>query len=438
MTVPSASQASIAPYTRQHGNGSLFDVMGRAIRVMIDARMLIGRFSGVSRVVTRLVEELAKQDGIEVVTLCGEGGDAGWAGRSGIEMVSSSFTRRDRVPLRRVFWEETRLPGIIASAKVDLFHATWNFGIPAFCPVPSVLTVHDLIPWFQDAPRGSRLHRLCYRYAVRAAVRRASRVTTVSHTVRRQVMDTLHADPERLVAVPNGVDLPTGKRTDDSSPKAHYALYVGGHEPRKNVAGVLRAMQRYWRRFDTTLELRMTGTADSLSPDAAAAYSSLPCDAPVRFLGNVTDAVLAQEYSLARVLLLLSYNEGFGLPVLEALGHGCPVVAADRAALPEVVADAGLLVDPDDADAVAEAMYSLISDSGLRAGVVDRGKERARGFGWDVTADRMRAVYESALLDNPRLSCDTVVSYESRNSGSTGRQREHRFGGRGVDAPGRG
>ena len=127
--------------------------MGRAIRVMIDARMLIGRFSGISRVVTCLVEELVKRDGIEVVALCGEGGDAAWAGRSDVETVPSSFARRDRVTPRRVFWEETRLPGIIRSAGVDLFHAAWNFGIPALCPVPSVLTVHDLIPWARDGPR---------------------------------------------------------------------------------------------------------------------------------------------------------------------------------------------------------------------------------------------------------------------------------------------
>lgn len=383
--------------------------MTRPIRVMIDARMLIGRFSGVSRVVTRLVDELARHEGIKVVVLCGDGVYGPWEGRTDIEIVRSSFGRGDRRTPRRVLWEEIRLPGVVSAAGVDLFHATWNFGVPARCPVPSVLTIHDLIPWHREGTSASALlHRACYRYAVRSSARRAARLTTVSHYVRQKVTKTLRVSPDRVAVVPNGVDIPTTGRCRGTVETKAFALYVGGHEPRKNVAGVFKAMQRYWQRYDPTLELRLTGHERSLSRDAATTYQRLPSDAPVRFLGDISDAELEEHYSSARVLLLLSHEEGFGLPVLEAMAHGCPVVAANRASLPEVVGHAGLLVDPDQPEAVAAAVRSLITDPARRTDLVRRGEHRARMFGWDVTASRVLAVYQAALQDAGRPSVDVI------------------------------
>jgi alpha-1,3-rhamnosyl/mannosyltransferase len=376
---------------------------------MIDARMLIGRFSGVSRVVTRLVDELARHEEIEVVALCGDGVYGPWEGRTDIEIVRSSFGRGDRRIPRRVLWEETRLPGVVPAAGVDLFHATWNFGVPARCPVPSVLTIHDLIPWHREGRSGSALlHRTCYRYAVRSSARRATRLTTVSDYVRQEVINTLRVSPDRVAVVPNGVDIPTTGRCRGTVETKTYALYVGGHEPRKNVAGVFKAMQCYWRQYDPTLELRLTGREGSLSRDAATTYQRLPPNAPIRFLGDISDAELEEHYSSARVLLLLSHEEGFGLPALEAMAHGCPVVAADRASLPEVVGDAGLLVDPDRPEAVAAAVRSLITDPARRTDLVRRGECRARMFGWNVTASRFLAVYHAVLQDAGRPSADVI------------------------------
>jgi glycosyltransferase involved in cell wall biosynthesis len=163
-------------------------------------------------------------------------------------------------------------------------------------------------------------------------------------------------------------------------------------------------MQCYRKRYDPSLELRLTGRAESLSADAGMALRRLSEGAPVRFLGDVSDAELARQYAAARVLLMLSYEEGFGLPVLEAMACGCPVVAADRAALPEVVGDAGLLVDPNRPDQAAEAMRTLITDSARREEFVRRGKRRTRKFGWDVAASRIREVYEGVLRTTARCA----------------------------------
>jgi glycosyltransferase involved in cell wall biosynthesis len=189
-----------------------------------------------------------------------------------------------------------------------------------------------------------------------------------------------------------------------------YALYVGGHEPRKNVAGLFRAMRRYWERFDKALELRLTGDRTSLCPEAAEVYERLADKSRVRFLRNVDDAELARHYADAQVLLMLSRDEGFGLPALEAMAHGCPVVAASSASLPEVVGDAGLLVDPDDADAVCDAVRLLVTSSAARGEFLERGRLRARAFGWDKTARRMREIYERVAHEPIRSSLQTACT----------------------------
>lgn len=378
-------------------------LMAQPLRVLIDARMLIGRFSGVARVVTRLVDELTRRGDVKVMALCGHEPFDPWKGRGNLDIIASSFGRRDRTPTRRYLWEETHLRRIIRRSGADVFHATWNTGMPARCPVPVVLTVHDLIPWRNPADHfATAAQRFFYRRAVRSSIRRADRVTTVSEYVRGQVLDTFAVDRAKVVTVYNGVDVP--RRVEDVRSEAMaqpgerpYVLYVGGHERRKNVAAVLASLQQYWRRFDAGLELRLTGESGSLCPDARRALEQLSSNAPVRFLGSPNDQELSRFYAGAAALLMLSHDEGFGLPALEAMAHGCPVIAANRASLPEVVGDAGLLVEPERIDDVAEAIRRLISDDTRRGDLVQRGRVRARGFSWAATAEGMLAAYDAAL-----------------------------------------
>jgi len=391
-------------------------LMTTRLRVMIDARMLIGRFSGVARVVTRLIDALARREDIAVTALCGDQVFPDWQGRRDMQIVSSSFGRRDRTPARRYLWEETHLRKIIRRAGVDVFHATWNSGVPARCPAATVLTVHDLIPWRNPSEHfTTAAQRFFHRRAVRSSIRRADLITTVSEYVRGQVLDTFGIDPSRIVTVPNGVDMPTTPDLSEStraaglSPRGAapgngvppavgpYVLYVGGHERRKNVAAVFAAMRSYWRRFDATLELRLTGGRESLCPEAARACEQLPGDSPLRFLGSPNDVELTRLYSGASALLMLSHDEGFGLPALEAMAHGCPVIAANNASLPEVVGDAGVLVQPENVEQIAETIHRLMTDAALRRELTERGLKRARNFSWTATAEGVLSAYQAAL-----------------------------------------
>ena len=382
--------------------------MGAQVRVLIDARMLIGRFAGVGRVVTRLVDGLSRRDDTDVVALCGNEPYAPWQGRTDIEVVHSSFGRRERSACRRVLWEELHLPKIIRQAGVDVFHATWNTGIPRGCPVPCVLTIHDLIPFLNPGGHfATRLQRVAHHYAVRTSARRASLITTVSDYVRRQVIERLPVDADRVNTVPTGVDIPNGRTRSRtaSEPRAlacadygksdgpPFVLYVGGHQTRKNVAGVLKTMRHCWTHSDDAVELHMTGDPSKLCPEAARIYEDLPDKTLVRFLGQVDDEELSRQYEAARALLFLSHDEGFGLPVLEAMAHGCPVVAADRSSLPEVVGDAGILVDPNSVEQAADTVRRLASESAERSQIVARGRRHAARFAWRNTVDRFHDLY---------------------------------------------
>ena len=378
--------------------------MSRPLRVMIDARMLIGRFGGVNRFVTRLVDELAKLQDVHVAVLCGEEIYPPWADRRDIEVVVSSFHRCDRTAARRLWWEERCLPEYIRRAGVDLFHATWNTGIPARCPVPSVLTIHDLIPW-HGAAGVSRLdwQGRCYRHAIRAAVKRASWVTTVSGYVRDDVIATLKIDPTKVATVPNGVDVPPIDGAGDRRTTPAYALYVGGHEPRKNLPAVFAAVNCYRQRFGPHLELRLTGHPATLSDDAKQLCVRLQDQGCIRFLGEISDGELGEQYASAGVLLILSHDEGFGLPVLEAMAYGCPVVAASNASLPEVVGDAGLLVKARNPDEVANAMHVVLTKPERRAELIRRGRLRAESSTWSSVAARMHRGYQAITSHNGRF-----------------------------------
>jgi len=402
------------------------------LRILIDGRMLLGRFSGVARVVTKLVEHLATRADTTPVVLCGNEPYLPWCHRDDIEMLVTDFRRADRSPFRRLLWEETKLSDWISRSDADVYHATWNSGVPSGSPIPTVLTIHDLIPWSKPAG-GLRgwIHRGCYRRSVSSSARRATVMTAVSDYSREDICRTLGLDRSDVLTVHNGVSLPTvapkcesDTHTSESGSSGWsglsgpYVLYVGGHEPRKNLADVFRAMRAYWRDFDKGLTLALTGTTDALCEDAREAFELLPSGSPVRFLGFPSDDDLGLLYRHARVLLMLSTNEGFGLPVLEAMAYGCPVIAANRASLPEVVGEAGVLVEPADADTVAGWIHRMETEVEFRSSIVAAGLERVGRFTWELACEGMARAYESACQNVPETVLPTAqTSLATHNPG---------------------
>lgn len=370
----------------------------RKLRVLLDGRMFVGRFSGVARVVICLIREFARNAAIEPVALLSASDDGSAFADLGVETLRCDFDRDDRDPVRRRRWEEARLATWIDAARADVFHATWNHGVPANCPTPSVLTIHDLIPWNTPITSGTAfVRRRAYRRSIRDSASRADRITTVSEFTRDEVLRTLRLSPDRVETVHNGVDAPSSTSVEPGHAARPYVLYVGGHEPRKNVHLALRAIASYGRRHADDLEFHLTGSRESLTAKAASVLESIVRPERIHFLGSPTDDELHDEFAGATSLLMLSSSEGFGLPVLEAMARGCPVIAAPLAALPEVGGDAACYVDPNDADAVADAIHRFRTDPTLRAARVLAGLDQAKRFSWSESARRIEAVYRSAV-----------------------------------------
>lgn len=248
---------------------------------------------------------------------------------------------------------------------------------------PLVFTVHDLI--HLDVPEeASRFKALYYGRVVRPAMHRSRRVLTVSEYSRQRLLEWSGVSPEGVVVVGNGVDptySPHGPRHEPGYP---YVLYVRNTKPHKNVEGLLRAFALL---DEPDVRLVLSGPADDLTRHAALRLGVLN---RVVFAGRIPEAQLPAYYRGAAVVTMPSLYEGFGLPALEGMASGVPVVVSGTTSLPEVVGTAGLLVDPMDPESIADGLRRALGDTELRRALVASGLERARQFSWDDVAARVR------------------------------------------------
>lgn len=265
-----------------------------------------------------------------------------------------------------------------------------GFNPPPVCPSPFVFTIHDLIQ--VQAPGAATLaKRLYYGLVLRPAARRAFRVLSVSEYSRRRILEWSGLPEERVVNVGNGVAAPFEPEGARCEPGFPYILYVGNFRPHKNLPRLLRAFHD----LDyPELRLFLTGNPTSA---VAAQIERLRLGSRTRFLGTLSDHELASAYRGAQCVVLPSLMEGFGLPALEAMACGTPVIVSNRTALPEVAGGAGLLVDPLDAGGIRRAMEKVLGDRELRAAMREAGLRRAGQYSWHCVAARVRGVLEAAL-----------------------------------------
>ncbi len=303
-------------------------------------------------------------------------------------------------PRVRIPWEQLLAPLLLRRSGADLFHGVHSV-VPVSCPVPSVVTVHDLA--FIRFPQTFRAYNRIYLdVATRLSVRRAARILVVSEHTRREVIGLLGVAPERVVVTPNAVRehfrppdpavLETF-RARKGLPE-HFVLYVGTLEPRKNLTTLLEAYAEVAQRQAAPL---LVGGGKGWLYDAVfQRLEALGLRERVRFVGYLDEAELPLWYAAATVFVFPSIYEGFGMPPLEAMACGTPVVASNTSSLPEVVGDAGLTVSPYDPAALAEAISRLLDDADLRQELRERGLRQVRAFSWRVTAERTLAAYEAA------------------------------------------
>lgn len=300
---------------------------------------------------------------------------------------------------RRLRWQQWELPRRARAAGAELLHVT-GFDAPRWRPCPVVLTVHDLIGMlFPHAL--PPIARLYWSRWLPHTVRWADAIIANSENTRRDLVRLLHIPTERIRTIYLGVDgsfhAPTDRDTLEAV-RSHYQLsqplilYVGTLEPRKGIDTLIAAFAQL--AGDLPHSLIIAGKRGWYTETLFRQAESTGLGERVRFLDYVAAEHLPALYGLANLFVFPSRYEGFGLPVLEAMACGTPVVCSNASSLPEVAGEAALLVPPDDVDALAEAMARALRDAALRQRLVSLGFGQARRFTWSEAAYQTAALYE--------------------------------------------
>lgn len=378
------------------------------MRIGIDYTAAVRQGGGIGRYTRNLVQALAALDQHNEYVLLAAGGWGSGDSRAG---WPPNFRLRS-IPLSdrwlNIIWQRARLPLPVqlASGRLDLYHSP-DFVLPPVGRTPTVLTVHDLsflrVPQFFVPAFRSYLEG-----AVTRAVRRASHILADSESTRRDLGELLAVPPDKVSVLYPGVE-ERFRAVEDGEILAQvraryglperFVLGVGTLQPRKNFQGLVEGFGRLvaaGHDLPDGLGLVIAGGKGWLEEDLLAVAASHGVRERVVLTGFVDDRDLPALYTLASVLAFPSWYEGFGLPILEAMACGTPVVSADNSSLPEAVGDAGLLVDAGRPDELARALASLLLDEGLRARLVEAGRRQASRFTWEQAALQLLAVYRNA------------------------------------------
>ncbi len=387
------------------------------MKIIMDFRKFDGVIGGVERAVLEIARHLAT-GGHSLVILPkasrAEEVRAELADVPRIEYVPLPV-RSHVMSLQNAWLDGTLIQAIAARAAADVIHFPYNWSFPFRKSVPTVLTVHDVIPLTHREAMGWLKNRLVYRPAMRLACRLNDVVATVSHFSADDISRRLGVPRAKIRVIANGIRQPHRPSPDLEAGLVRrfklergFVLYVGGIHERKNVPRLIEAFAQHVQASQFAGRLLITGRV------AGAPYQERMkevCDAAVRavrledrvtFTGFISDQELDVLMRRASCLVYPSLYEGFGIPVLEAMRAGTPVVTSATTALPEVAGHAAVLVDPEDVEAIAAGMRCLAGEADLRRDLVRAGKRRAASFTWEKTAAAYLDLYREAVRQRGR------------------------------------
>jgi glycosyltransferase involved in cell wall biosynthesis len=371
------------------------------LHIAIDAHSVGAQLAGNETYAVNLIEALAEIDQVNHYTLyvtkkaAIDRFDGRWA----------NFKVKQTLPHTPLVRVPLTLSAELRRHPVDLLHVQYT--APPFSPCPIVATIHDLA--FEHLPETfTRRSRMQLRQTVRRTARRAARVLALSEFSRRDIIETYGVDPKRVDVTPLAAPPHFAPVTNETELKrirkyygidADYILSLGSIQPRKNLIRLIEAYSclRRLRPESKLPRLVLAGGRGWLDREIFRAAERNDFGKDILFIGYVPEQDLPALYSGAVCFVYPSYFEGFGLPVIEAMQCGVPVIAGNRTSLPEVTGRAGLLFDPFDTRALSEAMTRVIDDSDYRSQLRAQGLKRANDFNWKTTAQLTLQAYERAI-----------------------------------------
>lgn len=364
------------------------------MRIAFDTTSLSVPQTGVGTYTANLYDQLCQRHGDELLPLTHYAGDFRWAENGG--------DRRFR--MNRTLWMQGILPAYLAQIKPDVAHFT-NSTAPLMAPCPVVITIHDMTLWLM--PDYHPITRIAaMRPIVPIVARRAAAVITVSQSAREDVIRILKLPPERVHVIYEAPardfrPIAAGPALEAVGKRYHlppkFLLYVGTIEPRKNIVRLLEAFAQLRRKDGIEHQLILVGSKGWKDSEIYAAIERLRLFDHVRFLGHIPISDLVAVYNLADAMVFPSLYEGFGLPVIEAMACGTPVITSPNGSLKEVAADAAQFVEPTDVESIAHGIRRVLNNSVHAAHLREKGLERAGCFSWQRVAAQTYRVYESVV-----------------------------------------
>lgn len=404
------------------------------MRVGIDARTLQRSedLRGIGILVSHIVQHLLSE-GVDLVLFYShppdDGPDDARAKRVVLRAVPRSLrTRMAAGPLERsplaskvrpalgIVWEQLLLPRAVSREQLDLYHAPANTGVPLLGKGVFISSINDVIPlvtpfFFDshpDPPLTIWLHRLVHRILLAVVTWKARRVITLSECSRRDIERLFPQARGKLTVIHPGAD-PRYRRVEDPGEiqrvvtryglPRRYLVYVGGLGQRKNIPGLLRAYALLVQRLPDAPALVVVGKHNAFYDPLRRLAQALGMADRVCFPGFIPTEDMAALLSAAELLTYPSFYEGFGLPVVEAMVCGCPVVCSETSSLPEVGGDAVLYCTPTSPEDIAEKMHRVLTDRALRAQLVELGLRRGREFSMERMTAEVFRVYREVLGD---------------------------------------
>ncbi|HRE46401.1 MAG TPA: glycosyltransferase family 1 protein [Aggregatilineales bacterium] len=325
--------------------------------------------------------------------------------------VNTVALKIGRGQLGKVLFEQRAYPAAVRRLRADIAHVPY-WGAPLSSPARLIVTVHDVIPLSLPVYRGG-LSGSFYFSLVRASAKGAGHILTDSTFSKSEIMAYIGVPAEQITAIPLaagemfhpklGAERDEAIRVKYTLPKEGYALYLGGYDIRKNVRALIAGYTFVGPSAGDQYPLILAGSpptqwGSARFPDLPAEIAARPgLDQWVRWIGAVAEEDKPAVYRMARVFVFPSRYEGFGLPPLEAMASGTPVVAANASSIPEVVGESAYLVDPDDARKMGGAIIAVMIQDDLHASLRAAGLARATAFSWERTARETVAVYEDVM-----------------------------------------
>ena len=369
------------------------------MRVAIDARKL--HDFGIGTYIRNLLRQMARIDHDTDYVLLSSPTDLDVAAQLGPNF-RSVLEPSPNYSLR----EQIHVPWVLHRERPDVFHAP-HYVLPPAIRCRSVVTIHDCIHLMFPQYLPNKAAYAYARASMWAAVKRSSRILTVSEASKRDILHFFNVAPEKIEVVYNAIDdhfWLTPPEEEVARVRERYqldhqfVLYVGNIKPHKNLVRLIEAFAELRRGGLDEVKLLIIGDEISKLPALRRAVHRHKLHKHVRFLGFVSDGTLRILYRLASVFVFPSLYEGFGLPPLEAMASGTPVVTSNQSSLPEVTGDAAVLVDPYDVDSLVDGIRRVLTDPALAAELRRRGPERAREFSWAHSVEKTRRVYEAVGL----------------------------------------